>query len=169
MAASHELYLIRHAIAETRGDQWPDETKRPLTDEGKASMRQAAHGLVCLGVTFDIVLASPYVRARQTAEIVANACADRPAIVTVDSLTPDGTVQGVLRDLAAHTAATRMALVGHAPFIGELAAQLTGLRRPLEFKKGAVCRIDITTISPAGLGVLRWFISPKLLRAAGRR
>jgi phosphohistidine phosphatase len=65
MPDSIELYLIRHAIAEERGDKWPDDAKRPLTLEGTARMRKAAKGLVRLGVKFDVVLTSPLVRARQ--------------------------------------------------------------------------------------------------------
>ena len=45
-----------------------------------------------------------------------------------------------------------MALVGHEPDIGEMAAQLAGLRHRLEFKKGAVCRIDIESLAPPGHG-----------------
>jgi phosphohistidine phosphatase len=162
--AEHELYLIRHAVAEERGDAWPDDTRRPLSDEGMSSLRKAARGLVRIGVEFDVILTSPLVRTRQTAEIVAAAFNTRPPIVAVDSLTPDGTVQGVMNDLEKHARRTRIALVGHEPGIGELAARLFGSRRPLEFKKGAVCRIDIESIPPAGPGTLRWFLTPKILR-----
>ena len=53
-----------------------------------------------------------------------------------------------------------MALVGHEPDIGHLAAKLIGLKRPLEFRKGAVCRIDVDGLPPGGLGQLRWFVPP---------
>jgi phosphohistidine phosphatase len=165
VAGSYELYLIRHAVAEERGDAWPDDAKRPLSDDGKSAMRKAARGLVRLDVGFDVVLTSPFVRARQTAEIVANEYDDRPPVVSVDSLTPGGSFQAVLNDLEKHAKKSRIALVGHEPSIGELAARLAGLRRPLEFKKGAVCRIDVKTIPPAGPGALRWFITQKILRA----
>jgi phosphohistidine phosphatase len=166
VAGSYELYLIRHAIAEERGEAWPDDSKRPLSDDGKSAMRKAARGLVRLEVVFDIVLSSPFVRARQTAEIVANEYDDRPPIVAIESLTPAGSFQAVLNDLEKHAKKSRIALVGHEPSIGELAARLAGLRRPLEFKKGAVCRIDVKTIPPAGPGALRWFLTPRILRAA---
>ena len=61
----------------------------------------------------------------------------------------------------------RIALVGHEPNIGELAARLIGARAPLEFKKGAICRIDFETFPPKGSGQLRWFASPKMLRDLG--
>lgn len=163
MPGPFELYLVRHAIAEERGDAWPDDSKRPLTEDGAARMRKAARGLMRLGVRFDAVLTSPYVRTRQTAEIVANAFDERPPIIAVESLAPGGSVQSILTDLERQARRSRLAIVGHEPGIGELAARLAGARYPLEFKKGAVCRIDIKTF-PAGPGKLRWFLTPKILR-----
>src|SRR5262245_2134910 len=140
---SYELYLIRHGVAEERGEKWPDDAKRPLTERGMTKMRRNARGLARLGVTLDVVLTSPFVRARQTAEILAGAFEPRPALVQADSLTPDGSYEMVIADLAKHTRRSRIALVGHEPSIGSLAARLAGSRRPLEFKKGAICRIDL--------------------------
>ena len=162
MPGPYELYLIRHGLAEERGDAWPDDSKRPLTEEGTGRMRKAARGLVRLGVTFDVVLTSPYVRTRQTADIVAAAFNERPPVVALESLAPGGSIQSVLSDLERQTRRTRIAMVGHEPGIGELAARLAGARYPIEFKKGAVCRIDIKTF-PAGPGRLRWFVTSKML------
>lgn len=162
--AAHELYLIRHGVAEERGDAWPDDTRRPLTEEGISRLKKGARGLVRLGVEFDVILTSSLVRARQTAEIFAAAFNTRPAIVVIDSLAPEGSVQAVMNDLEKHARRARIALVGHEPGIGELAARLFGSRRPLEFKKGAVCRIDLESIPSAGPGNLRWFLTPSILR-----
>jgi phosphohistidine phosphatase len=159
------LYLVRHGLAEERGDAWPDDTKRPLTDEGISRMRKAARGLARLGVSVEVVLTSPLVRARQTAEILAGALDPRPSLVNVDSLAPDGAYAAVVADLEKHARKTRLALVGHEPMIGELAARILGSRHPIEFKKGAVCRIDIDDLPPAGPGDLRWMLTPKILRA----
>lgn len=161
--AAHKLYLIRHGVAEQRGDNWPDDTRRPLTEDGMAGLRQEARGLVRLGVTLDVVLTSPLVRARQTADIVAAAFNTRPPIVTIDSLS-GGSTQSVLNDLEAHARRANIAIVGHEPGMGELAARLAGLKRALPFKKGAVCRIDVASLPPAGPGALRWFLTPKILR-----
>jgi phosphohistidine phosphatase len=160
-----ELYLIRHAVAEERGDKWPDDAKRPLSAKGITRMRRAARGLASLGVKFDVILTSPLVRTRQTADIVASSFDTRPTIVNADSLAPNGTYADVLADLQRHGRRTRIALVGHEPNIGELAARLAGSRRALEFKKGAVCRIDVESIPPGGPGTLRWFVTPAILRA----
>lgn len=164
MRETIELYLIRHAIAEERGDKWPDDAKRPLTLEGTARMRKAAKGLVRLGVKFDVVLTSPLVRARQTAEIVAGVFDARPPIAVAESLAPSGTYAGVLSDLEKHSRRRRIGMVGHEPNIGELAARLAGSRHPLEFKKGGACRIDIDSLPPGHPGTLRFFLSPAILR-----
>jgi phosphohistidine phosphatase len=164
MPGPYELYLIRHALAEDRGEAWPDDAKRPLTEEGMSRMRKAARGLARLGVSIDVVLSSPLVRARQTAEIVAATLAPRPSLVNAESLAPDGSFGAVIADLEKHVRKTRLALVGHEPAIGELAARLIGSRHAIEFKKGAVCRIDLTAIPPSGPGELRWLMTPKILR-----
>ncbi len=165
MPGPYELYLVRHGLAEERGDAWPDDTKRPLTDEGISRMRKAARGLARLGVSVEVVLTSPLVRARQTAEILAGALDPRPSLVNVDSLAPDGAYAAVVADLEKHARKTRLALVGHEPMIGEFAARILGSRHPIEFKKGAVCRIDIDDLPPAGPADLRWMLTPKILRA----
>ena len=165
MPGPYELYFVRHGLAEERGDAWPDDAKRPLTDEGVSRMRKAARGLARLGISVEVVLTSPLVRARQTAELLAAGLAPRPSLVNVDSLAPDGSYAAVIADLEKHARKSRMALVGHEPMIGELAARLIGSRHPIEFKKGAVCRIDLEDLPPAGPGDLRWLLTPKILRA----
>ena len=165
MPGPFELYLIRHAIAENRGDAWPDDAKRPLSEEGMARMRKAVRGLSRLGVTIDVILTSPLVRARQTAEIVAAGLIPRPSIVSVDALTPAGTFAALAVDLEKHARKASIALVGHEPNIGEIAARLIGSRHAIEFKKGAVCRIDFEHLPPHGPGDLRWFLPPAALRS----
>jgi phosphohistidine phosphatase len=165
MAGPYEIYLIRHGLAEGRGEAWPDDTKRPLTERGVERLRRSARGLARLGVSWDVVLTSPLVRARQTAEAVASVFEPRPHIVAIESLAPGGTYQAVLADLEKQSRRVSIALVGHEPDIGELASRLAGSRQPIPFKKGAVCRIDVDTVPPDGPGALRWFLTPKIMRA----
>jgi phosphohistidine phosphatase len=165
MPESFELYLIRHAIAAERGEEWPDDDKRPLTEDGISRMRKAARGLARLDVSIDVVFTSSLVRARQTAEIVAAALETRPSIVTIDSLAPGAAYASLMADLEKHGRKPRLALVGHEPGLGELAGRLVGSRRAIEFKKGAVCRIDLDELPPNGPGQLRWFLTPRILRA----
>lgn len=159
-----ELYLIRHAAAEERGPEWPDDARRPLTADGIARMKKAARGLKRLGVRFDVVLSSPLVRARQTADVVAGAFDEKPPLVIISSLAPGGRYADLLSDLQKQVRRTRIALVGHEPDLGRLAARLAGSRRALEFKKGAACRIDLEALPPERSGTLRWFLPPSILR-----
>ena len=165
MAGPYELYLIRHGVAEERGDAWPDDSKRPLSEDGMTRMRKSMRGLARIELTIDVILTSPLVRTRQTAEIVADALDPRPTIVAVESLAPDGAQSAILADLEKQGRKTRIGIVGHEPGIGELAARLIGSRHAIEFKKGAICRIDVDDLPPGGPGDLRWFLTPKLLRA----
>jgi phosphohistidine phosphatase len=163
--ATLELYLIRHGIAAERGDDYPDDSKRPLTSSGIKRLQQEARGLNALEVSFDQIIASPLLRTKQTAEVIAAALKTRPAVATSDSLAPAGTPAAVFHELGRHMRKGRIALVGHEPNLGELAARLIGARVPLAFKKGGICRIDFEVFPPKGVGQLRWFVPPGMLRA----
>src|SRR5438552_8109471 len=63
-----ELYLIRHGLAAERGEAYPDDSKRPLTSRGIQRLKREAKALNALDVSFDVILTSPFVRTRQTAE-----------------------------------------------------------------------------------------------------
>ena len=119
-------------------------------------------------MTFDVILTSPLTRTRQTAEVIAAAFRNPPPIVNMPSLAPGGAHGAIMEELSKQHRRRRIALVGHEPGIGELAGRLIGLRRPLGFKKGAICRIDVAALPPAGPGQLRWFLTPRILRRIGK-
>jgi phosphohistidine phosphatase len=162
--ATLELYLIRHGIAAERGEDYPDDSKRPLTSTGIARLRKGAKALDQLGVAFDQILSSPLVRTKQTAEILAESMKSKPPVAFVDALAPAGTPAAVIQEIGKHARKARIALVGHEPNLGELAARLIGARASLEFKKGGICRIDFEILPPKGVGHLVWFVTPKMLR-----
>jgi phosphohistidine phosphatase len=163
-----ELYLIRHGLAAERGENFPDDAKRPLTARGIQRMKRAGKALVALDVMFDVMLASPLVRTRQTAEAVASSFREPPPIVNAPSLAPGGTHNAIVEELGKQSQRRKkIAIVGHEPGIGELAARLLGLRKAIDFKKGAICRIDVTALPPTGNGQLKWFLTPRILRKIG--
>ena len=165
--ATLELYLVRHAIAADRGADYPDDSKRPLTTAGISRFRKEAKALGALDVEIELIISSPLTRAKQTAEIVAQALPTKPTLTLSDSLAPAGTPASVFQELAKHMRKGKIALVGHEPNIGELAARLIGSRTPIEFKKGAICRIDFEVFPPKGSGQLRWLVTPRMLRKIG--
>ena len=116
--------------------------------------------------SIDLVLTSPLVRARDTATLLAAGLKPKPAIVEVESLAPGGRHQVVVEAIKTHAKQhRRLALVGHEPDLGELAARLLGARGTVQFKKGAICAIDVDGATPGGPGTLRWLLTPRALRA----
>ncbi len=160
------LYLVRHAIASERDDtKWPDDDKRPLTHKGTARMREIVQGLQELDVDLDLVITSPLVRAKQTADLILAGWPDAPDLVVNDALAPAGSPAAVAEVLSRHTKLKNIALVGHEPNMGDLAAFLIGARAPLPFKKGGVACIEMPTLPVVGPGQLAWHATPKMLRA----
>ena len=159
-----ELYLIRHGVAAERGDDYPDDSKRPLTSSGMSKLRKEAKGLNELEIGFDVIITSPLLRTKQTAEILAGTLKEKPQIVVSDALAPAGTPAAVVQEIARHAKKGRIALVGHEPNLGELAARRIGAKSPIQFKKGGICRIDFEVLPPKSLGQLQWFAPPWMLR-----
>ena len=163
-----ELYLVRHAVAAERGDEWPDDSKRPLTAQGAGRFRDVVAGLVWLGVSIDEIFTSPLVRARQTADLLAARLPEHPPVKPVDELAPGHEIAEVIAELGKRVKRRRVAIVGHEPDLGELAAALLGAQRALPFRKGGVCRIDVDGLGSTLAGTLIWFLPPKILRKAAR-
>jgi phosphohistidine phosphatase len=157
------IYLVRHAIAEERGDEWPDDDLRPLTDAGIGKFSDAARGFLQFESAPDRVITSPLVRARQTAELLARAARPPIPIVELEELSPGHSPAAVLAKVRKLGDWERVALVGHEPDLGHLAAHLVSAKYPLPFKKGGMCRIDIVWDRPVQ-GTLVWFLPPKALR-----
>ena len=168
MAAPTTLYLVRHAVAAERGEDWPDDDKRPLTARGVARFEEAVAGMARLDVAVDEIFTSPLIRAKQTADILANGLTGKPVVHTLDALSPGHAPSSVLAQLVRLARRRRIALVGHEPGLGELAAHLIGAGRALAFKKGGVCRIDVESLSSRRAGALHWFVTPKVLRSLKR-
>jgi phosphohistidine phosphatase len=166
MAATIELYLVRHAVAAERGPKYPDDRLRPLTPAGTKKFAASIPGLMELDVVIDFVLTSPLVRARDTAILLAAGLKPKPAVSEVEALAPGGRSQAITEAIKTQSKKyRRLALVGHEPDLGELAARLLGARGSIEFKKGGICLIETDGATPAGPGTLRWMLTPKALRA----
>jgi phosphohistidine phosphatase len=164
-----DLYLIRHAIAEPRDPgRWPDDSLRPLSEHGVELFRTAARGLRRLGVEVEALLASPYARAWQTAEILSEE-AGWPGPEECTQLRPfSGLSDGV--SLVQGRPESSLALVGHQPRLSELASLLlTGSDSSrLELKKGGVIWLRFDGEPVAGSALLRGSVAPKILRQLGR-
>lgn len=165
------VYLIRHGIAVPRGSPGIiDDAARELTADGAKKTRRAVRGLVRLGVDLQRIWSSPLVRARQTAEILAEAFPDAGAVRSLRALAPEGDFDRILAALSKSESLKEAALVGHEPDLGELASLLlTGRRVPfLEFRKGGVACIDLESSEQPGRGRLEWLLTPRQLRLLAR-
>jgi phosphohistidine phosphatase len=163
-----DLYLIRHAVAFSRDPtRWPDDGERPLTPEGEARFRKAARGIRRIVTSVDVVLSSPLPRAWRTAELLEEEAGwpgPKPEPLLEAGRSP---AEGV-EVIEAHLDLASLALVGHEPYLSELASiLLTG--RPtsltMEMKKGGVAHLWLDDDLRRGTASLRWLVTPKVLRA----
>jgi phosphohistidine phosphatase len=161
-----ELYIFRHGIAEDARPGSPDPDRR-LTAEGREKTAAVAKMARATGVRPSLILSSPYVRARQTAEIAAHELGFKGKILNIDSLVPDSKPQDVWRSIRDHAGESAILLAGHEPLLSQLVAWL--LNAPslrVEMKKSALVRIDVE--SPRGgrvgppHGTLRWMMIPRM-------
>ncbi len=165
--ATYELYLMRHGIAVTRGTAgFTDDFKRPLTPEGKKKTQQIARGLLRIGFDVDWVVASPLVRAVETAEVVIDSLAENVPMDFSDALRPGGSAEALVTFLAKHPHRKRVLVVGHEPDLSEMAARFLGAGRHanLAFKKGGCCLISFSEFPPKSPGRLIWWLTPRVLR-----
>jgi phosphohistidine phosphatase len=158
------LYLVRHAWAEDRSAElWPDDSIRPLTNDGAKRFKRFAKRLVRNGLEVQRVLTSPTVRTVQTAEILADRLGHDAQPQTVDALAPGAQLAAVLAAIRPSDDESQ-AWVGHAPDVGQLLGALIGdSAARIDFAKGAVARIDFKGPAAAGQGELRWLATAKLL------
>ncbi|MHC0065449.1 phosphohistidine phosphatase SixA [Nostoc sp. UIC 10890] len=162
-----ELYLIRHGIAEDKGLGIKDE-ERSLTKEGRQKTEKVAQKLVKLGLSFDLILTSPLVRARQTAEILI---AEKLSSQLEESshLAPDGQISSWLKDWLEprnYSQNTQLALVGHEPGLSNWAEILLWgeVKESLVLKKAGMIGIKLPeTGSALGRSQMFWLTPPKYL------
>lgn len=161
-----KLLVVRHATAEDGGPNLRD-WDRALTDKGRAEASLISHALQVLELQPNVVLSSPLVRARQTAEIVAGELG--VDVTLADELqSGDATLEHVQRLLTRHTVDTAM-LVGHEPDLSSLAARLVNAdERGMLLKKGGLIRVDVEGRVQAGRGRLVWLLTPRVMGAMTR-
>ncbi|HUL04258.1 MAG TPA: histidine phosphatase family protein [Gemmatimonadales bacterium] len=165
------LLFVRHAIAEDRiafARTHKDDSARPLTSEGRAKMARGAAGLRALIPKLDAVASSPFKRAFDTAEIIAEAYGDMN-VERVPELAPGTAVERVLGWLGGQNGRETLAVVGHEPDLSRvICALLANTNGPfLELRKGAACLLDLPGPVKSGAATLDWLLGPKHLRRIG--
>jgi len=161
-----KVCLVRHAIAIDRdAPNLISDAARELTTEGIEKMRRNARAIRKIGMVFDAVWSSPLIRARQTAEILADAFDPKPPVEVVRALEPAGHFEDLLLRLQERKASETIALVGHEPSLGELASFMIGGPRnvAIPFKKGGAACIVLEELQPPLRGELLWLLTPKIM------
>jgi phosphohistidine phosphatase len=160
------LYLLRHGIAVERDPQsFPDDSRRPLTLKGEDRVRLICDAMKTLELSFDHIMASPYLRASQTAELVAAALGLKKVLEYRDELVPEGDPKALVRHLSRLDPAPEdVLLVGHEPWLSQFISQLIsgGPAAAIDVKKGGLARLEIEPPLRHGLcATLSWLLTQK--------
>jgi phosphohistidine phosphatase len=160
------LLLVRHADAGDRDpDRWPDDRDRPLTDKGRKTQRRVSRALGELKLAPTHVLTSPWTRAAQTADVLVTELGTPHPPIECAALAAPPELSRIADDIGEPGNDAIVALVGHSPWIEELAALLltggtTGMR--MDYPKSGVMGIELEQPGP-GVGELRFFLRPKMI------
>ena len=158
-----KLLLVRHAIALDRDTPGVSDDLRPLTEEGVARFKKMARSLAAL-VTADLVLTSPLLRAKQTAEILAR---QWTAVPTHESEPLGNGSRAHFEEVLARLPGSTVAVaVGHEPYLSEWTAEWLGASQgeSFAFKKGGAALVEFDRDVAEGAGRLVFFLPPKVLK-----
>jgi len=158
-----ELVLLRHGKAENFNPE--GNFQRALVEKGREQARRAARTLKTAGLLPDIVLTSPLIRARQTADEFCQ-IANMPGPLIKGWLASGMAPETAMSELPAFRDFKRIAIVGHEPDFSNLVEWILGVTGGgVEFKKGAIACLRITP--PARFGNLAYLVPPKLAGETG--
>jgi phosphohistidine phosphatase len=160
------LFLLRHGIAVERDPKsFPDDARRPLTLKGEDRVRLICDAMQALDVSFDHILSSPYLRARQTAEIVATSLGLGRILEFSAELTPDGDPKTVIRFVnRMKPAPESLLLVGHEPYLsGLLSVLISGHANvAIDLKKSGLVKLEmVQKLRFAQCATLNWLLTPR--------
>lgn len=165
------LYLMRHGLAVEPGTPgFKTDADRALTGKGRRQMRKIAGALAEMELEFDLILSSPFVRARQTAEIVAATLKLKKHLKFSNALAVGGEPAILLRQLERlKPLPENLLLVGHEPGLSRLLSiLLTGnTRLNVDFKKGGLCKLEINTLRLGACATLDWMLTPGQMKLMG--
>jgi phosphohistidine phosphatase len=162
-----DLYILRHAIAEQRGTPgFARDSDRPLTAKGERKMQRIAEGMLALELTFDLILSSPFLRAKQTAEIVARVFDASKILELSDTLAVGGDPEALIDELKKHRPPLgSILLVGHEPNLSSLVSVLISGDPELSItmKKGGLCKLTSESLHYGRCATLEWLLAPSQL------
>jgi phosphohistidine phosphatase len=159
-----DIYILRHGKTEDAGPGMSDADRR-LTKKGQEEIAASGRWMVAQGLRFDLIAASPLVRAQETAAIIAESLGEKELLVTWKVLAPGGNPDAVCRHLGRQPDMRAILLVGHEPLLSALISRIiTGDENAaIAMSKGALAKIRefSHTLSPSG--ELHWLITASLM------
>ena len=156
-----ELYFLRHGLAGERSEWIGHDEDRPLTAAGEAQTAREAVGLARLGLIPDLILSSPLVRARQTAEILAQELGIPERVATDEQLSPGFGRKELRRIVSEHGRRNKLMLVGHEPDFSKVIGRLIG-NGQVVMKKGGLAIVELTDVESLQ-GRLLCVVPPNML------
>ncbi len=156
-----EIYLMQHGPNLSK-DQDPEES---LSPEGQAQVSGAAQALKKICPKFDVVIASPKKRSKQTAAIVAGAVGfPVESIVETERVKAMTPAEETISYLQQFQDKQSVLIAGHLPSLAEVASFLltSGSKATIQFERGGIGRIDVDAL-PTHEGRLRWYLTPAQL------
>lgn len=162
------LFVLRHGIAVERGAPgFENDAARPLTPKGKRQLRKAAAAMKKMDLRLDLILSSPLLRAKQTAEIVAVGLKLKKRLKFSDELQPDGNVKKLFLQIGElKPAPENILLAGHEPYLSRLISLLVsgGENMAVDFKKGGLCKLEAEKLRNGKCAALAWLLTPRQMR-----
>ena len=156
-----QLYLLRHAEAEVLA---ASDAARRLTAKGEEQAAKVGKFCAKQGIAPAVILSSPVVRARQTADLVASKLPDAE-LVEVPWAACGMDPWKAMDELGAYAKFPAVMLVGHQPDLGGLTAALLGMTQvqSLHVRKALLLGLDVSQGLTTGAGVLQFFLPVKLM------
>jgi phosphohistidine phosphatase len=160
------LYIIRHAIAVEPGTPgYEEDSLRPLTEKGCKKMHMIAKGLRTFDVKLDLILSSPYLRACQTAEILADVFKMTDRLAFSENLIPMSAANQLIGEINERYSVDSLAIVGHEPALSSLISELLAGSPTISInmKKGGVCCLALDDLRIERSATLEWLLTPAQL------
>lgn len=161
-----KIYLVRHGIAYEPGEPgYEDDTQRPLTEKGRDKIKKIAHILKRLNVKPEVILCSPYLRARQTAEILAKVLKfKKDKLELSERLLPAGQPEPIIAEILEKYTVEELVIVGHEPCLGLLIGALAAGNPDLAInvRYGSICCLSVDDFRMERKATLEWLLTPKI-------